>query len=101
VLTASHVVEQGLNIWLGISGVIVADNAVLVGGQAWTKYVIEMQQTNAKVREFLSAWEAAKTDADRKKALDIVLGRFRLRVFDLEKNQYVDEKDFVNKNFTK
>ncbi len=28
-----------------------------------------------------------------------VLGRFLVRVFDLERNQFVDAKDFVNKNF--
>ncbi len=99
-LTTPNAVEQGLNIWVGISGVIGAENAVLVGGQVWNKYVIEMAQTNEKVRQFVSAWQAAKTDADRKKALEIVLKQFRLAVFDLERNQYVDVKDFVNKNFT-
>ena len=99
-LTTPNIAEQGLNIWVGISGVIGADNATLVGGQVWTKYVIEMAQTNEKVRQFVSAWNAAKTDADKKKALEIALGRFRLAVFDLERNQYVDVKDFANKNFT-
>lgn len=99
-LTASNVLEQGLNIWIGISGVIGADNAVLIGGQVWTKYIIEMHQSNEKMRAFSAAWEAAKTDDDRKKALDLVLGRFTIAVFDLEKGQYVDAKDFVNKNFT-
>jgi len=99
-LTTRSALEQGLNIWVEISGVIGADNAMLVGGQRWNKYVIEMAQANAKVREFLAAWNAAKTDTERGQALKIVLGRFRLAVFDLEKNQYVDVKDFVNKNFT-
>lgn len=99
-LTTPNVAEQGLNIWVGTSQVIGADNAVLVGGQRWNKYVVEMTQTNAKVREFLTAWNAAKSDTDKSNALKIVLGRFRLAVFDLERNQYVDVKDFVNKNFT-
>lgn len=99
-LTTPNAVEQGSNIWVGISGVIGADNAVLVGGQVWNKYVIQMTQTNAKVREFLTAWNAAKSNAEKSNALKIVLGKFRLAVFDLEKNQYVDVKDFVNKNFT-
>jgi len=99
-LTATNVLEQGLNVWIGISGVIGNEKAVLIGGQVWTKYVIEMHQSNDKVRAFLGAWEAAKTDDDRKKAVDGVLGRFTIAVFDLEKGQYVDAKDFVNKNFT-
>ncbi len=99
-LTTQNTIEQGLNIWVEISGVIGADNAVLVGGQRWNKYVIEMAQTNPKVREFLAAWNAAKTDTEKSQALKIVIGRFRLAIFDLEKNQYVDVKDFVNKNFT-
>lgn len=99
-LTTPNAVEQGLNIWVGVSGVIGSDNAVLVGGQRWNKYVIEMAQSNEKVRQFLTAWNAAKSNAEKSKALEIVLGKFRLAVFDLEKNQYVDVKDFVNKNFT-
>lgn len=98
--TWGDVMEQAVNTWVVINGVIGRTPATLWADEVWTKYIIQISQSNEKVGAFVAAWNAAKTDDDRRKALNIILGRFGVKVFDSERGRYVDAKDFVNKTFT-
>ncbi|HET8679238.1 MAG TPA: hypothetical protein VFM39_03905 [bacterium] len=43
--------------------------------------------------------QASPDEATRNQAIQTFLQSVRLQVFDMERQQYVDEKDFINKNF--
>jgi len=95
------VAKQALVSWLVINETIAPDpaNTMLMSGQVWTKWMIQIGQENGQVAQFAAALKAAKTDAEKNAAVNKVLARFLVRIFDLERNQFVDVKDFVNKNF--
>ncbi len=95
------VAKQALVSWLVMNETTASDppDSMLISGQVWTKYMIQIGQQNKLVSEFSAALRAARTDAEKNAAVNKVLARFLVRVFDLERNQFVDAKDFVNKNF--
>jgi hypothetical protein len=95
------VAKQALVTWLVMNESTASDppESMLMSAQVWTKYMIQIGQQNKLVSEFAAALKAARTDAEKNAAVNKVLGRFLVRVFDLERNQFVDAKDFVNKNF--
>jgi len=95
------VAKQALVSWLVMNETTLSDppDSMLMSAQVWTKYMIQIGQNNKLVSEFSAALKAARTDAEKNAAVNKVLGRFLVRIFDLERNQFVDAKDFVNKNF--
>jgi len=95
------VAQHALRAWLAVNSVVGGDDpqTIIFSGQLWTKYVVQLGQQNEKVSEFARALRAAKSDADRDRAALIVLKRFRVRIFDVEAQRFLDVKDFVNKNF--
>ena len=95
------VAKQALVSWLVMNETTLSDppDSMLMSAQVWTKYMIQIGQNNKLVSEFSATLKAARTDAEKNAAVNKVLGRFLVRIFDLERNQFVDAKDFVNKNF--
>ncbi|MGH2349443.1 MAG: hypothetical protein ACRDFT_08270 [bacterium] len=95
------VAKQALVSWLVMNETTAPDppQTMLMSAQVWTKYMIQIGQQNTLVSEFSRALKAARNDAEKNAAVNKVLARFLVRIFDLERNQFVDAKDFVNKNF--
>lgn len=95
------VAKQAVVSWLVMNETTAPDPAetMLMSAQVWTKWMIQIGQQNRLVTEFAAQLKAARTDAEKNAAVNKVLGRFLVRIFDLERNQFVDVKDFVNKNF--
>jgi hypothetical protein len=75
--------------------------SILSGSQVWTKYGLVLQTRVGDITTVVSAWQAAKSDEEKKRAYQTFLESVRWRVYDYEKEQFVDQKDFVNKNFTR
>jgi hypothetical protein len=69
-------------------------------GQVWGKYNVVGEIKLEALREYARAWQAAQTDADRTSALNALWRATGTGIWDIERQQWVDEKDFVNKNFT-
>lgn len=99
--TWPDVAKQAVVSWLVMNETTAADppESMLMSGQVWTKYMIQIGQQNRLVSEFSAALRAAKSDTEKNAAVNTLLRRFLVRIFDLERNQFVDVKDFVNKNF--
>ncbi len=73
---------------------------MLVNGQVWTKYVLILGAPLGGYDRLLTSLRTAGSDADKKKVVNAFLETISFRVYDMEKRQLVDQKDFINKNFT-
>jgi hypothetical protein len=95
------VAKQALVSWLVINETTAPDppETMLMSAQVWTKWMIQIGQQNRVVSVFSAELKAARTDAEKNAAVNKVLGRFLVRIYDLESGKFVDVKDFVNKNF--
>ncbi|MDQ7850318.1 MAG: hypothetical protein QN152_09630 [Armatimonadota bacterium] len=49
---------------------------------------------------FIRAWESATGDEARRRAARGLMKAMRFTVFDIERQQFTSEKDFINKNFS-
>jgi hypothetical protein len=97
------VAQQALTIWAVMFNVVGQDppQTVLIGDQVWSKYSLLFAVQLGSVRTFADSFRAAGNDQGRQQqALQALFQAARFRVYDNERRQFVDEKDFVNKNFT-
>jgi hypothetical protein len=92
-----------LTIWNAMYGVVSKEPpaSILSGSQVWTKYGIVLQTRVNDITTAVNAWQAAKSDDERKRAYETFLDSIRFRIYDYERQQFVDQKDFINKNFTR
>jgi hypothetical protein len=93
--------EQALMTWAVMYNVVGQDppQTVLIGDQSWSKYSFLFAVQIGTFRQFADAFQRATTDAGRQQALQFLFRSAEFRVYDNERRQFVDEKDFVNKNF--
>jgi hypothetical protein len=77
------------------------DTTVLVNGQVWNRFIINQFVKARDYATFLSSYQAARNDAERARAFDVLWDTTKYSVFDIERGQYVDARDFSNKNFTR
>lgn len=73
----------------------------LFSGQVWTKYQIIFLTTLGEVTKFATAMRAAGSDQEKQQAVSAFLDTWKFGVYDTERGQFVDQKDFVNKNFAR
>jgi hypothetical protein len=73
--------------------------AIFSAGQIWTRYNIITQARRGDIATLLGALRAARSDQEKDAAFRTFYSNVRWRVYDIETRRYVDEKDFVNKNF--
>jgi len=101
--TFDKVQTLALAIWDAMYGVVAKEPpaSILSGAQAWTKYGLVLQTRVSDITTAVNALNTAKSDEDKKRAYETFLDSIRWRVYDYEKGQFVDQKDFVNKNFTR
>lgn len=74
---------------------------IISGAQYWTKYGLVLQTHMGDLTTLVKAIGAARTDPEKDTAFQAFAATVRFRVYDAEKKQFVDEKDFMNKNFTR
>lgn len=72
---------------------------IMVSSQVWNKYLLQIWTDIARYNTFLSIYRTAKNDSERNLAFNALSAR--LRVYDTERRQWVDFKDFTDKNFTR
>jgi hypothetical protein len=97
------VLQQGFRAWDVMYAVVGKDDPsmLLFNGQVWTKYMIVLFTATGSITKFLAAFEAAKTDEEKDRASTEFLRNVGVQVADLERAQFIDQKDFINKNFTR
>ncbi|MGQ0551273.1 MAG: hypothetical protein ACT4PY_16560, partial [Armatimonadota bacterium] len=88
-------------IWAGQYSVLAGEPpaTILSGGQMWTKYEFIYQTRLGNFATLVARLQAAGTDEDRQRAINVFVQTVRFRIYDLERRQFVDEKDFVNKTY--
>jgi hypothetical protein len=96
------VVGQALKMWVAMYEVLARDapTTVLSNGQLWTKYSLIFHARLGAFATLVSQYNAAKTDGERQQAFETFFRTVNFRVYDNERRQFVDDKDFINKNFT-
>lgn len=95
------VAMQALVVWGVMYNVLSQDppNTVCIADQTWTKYSILFFVQLGSLRAFADGYRAATTETAKAQALQSLFRAAQFRVYDNERRQFVDEKDFVNKNF--
>src|SRR3990172_2998415 len=100
----SAMFTQAFSVWGAAFEVVTRESpeTVLFTGQHWSKYLMIFVTQVKHLTTFATSMNAAGNDEGRKKtAFETFLQTLDFRVYDIERQQYVDQKDFVNKNFTR
>ena len=74
---------------------------VLVAGERWTKYLLYLGIRAEDAANYLKSLQAAASDEQKQEALQTLLRAIQIKVFDSEQQKFVDQKDFMDKNFTR
>jgi hypothetical protein len=72
---------------------------ILTAVHVWNKYAIRFHATVANIATLVKDYRGAVTDAERRLVFDKFFGTVLFDVIDVERNEFVDIKDFTNKNF--
>lgn len=104
--SGNAVFAQAFAIWSVLADAVAADSdealkTMLVAGQMWTKYIIYLALPAGPFKTFQKAAAVSPDDEGRMEALKQLEPHLRSAILDTETGQYVDEKDFVNKHFTR
>lgn len=70
------------------------------GIQVWAKYGIALHTRLENLTVLVNDLNAAKTDAEKQTAFEKFSSKVIIRFWDYERQVFVDNKDFTNKNFT-
>jgi hypothetical protein len=93
---------QAFTIWGAMWDVAAKDppQTWFSGIQVWAKYGIAIHVRLQHLTEFAADLSAAKSDAEKQAAFEKFAQKTIVRVFDYERQVFVDGKDFISKNFT-
>lgn len=93
--------DQAANAWEVMNGVLAQEPAstVLVAAQVWNKYILNFLVSRQAWGVFIQAWTSATNDDQKRQAGQQLVKAMRFTIFDIERQQFIDQKDFVNKNF--
>ncbi len=100
------VLQLAFTVWEVLLPLVTVDSpeaaqTVLIAGEAWNKYLLVVRATVNDLGTFIKSLQAAGSDEQRQQATQAFLQTVRFRVYDTERQQFVDEKDFIDKNFAK
>jgi len=97
------VVDQAFFMWAAMYEPLKQEDpkTYLSTNQVWTKYWIIFHARLSDLTTFVGAFQAAKSEAERGEAVNALFRKALLAVWDVERGQQVDQKDFINKNFTR
>ncbi len=95
--------RQALVTWGVMYDILVNEPPVTIlsGAQYWTKYALVLQTRMGDLTTLVKAVSGTRTEPEKEKAFEAFAATMRFRVYDVERRQFVDEKDFMNKNFTR
>jgi len=101
--SGDRVIDQAFFMWAAMYDPLKQEDArtYLSVSQLWTKYEIIFHARLSSLTTFVQAYQAARSDAERGQVVSTLLGQTLFAVFDVERGQHVDQKDFMNKNFTR
>lgn len=101
--SSQAVLHQTLLIWGHTYETVASEDAetAISARQTWTKYSIVTNVRLKWLHEYVAATRQAKSDAERQQALRTLFTRHWESVWDIERRQWADSKDFVNKFFVK
>lgn len=71
----------------------------LIAAQVWSKDILNLIVAKRDWLTFVQAWGRATGDDARRQAARGLMKAMRFTVFDMERQQFISEKDFINKNF--
>ncbi len=99
------VLRQAFGVWDVLFHSLAMDSpdvaaTVLVAGERWTKYLLYLGIRGEDAANYLKSLQAATSDEQKQEALQTLLRAVQFKVFDTEQREFVDQKDFMNKNFT-
>lgn len=99
--SAPGTMDQAANTWEVMNGVLAQEpsGTVLIAAQVWNKYILNFLVSRQDWGVFIQAWTGAANDEQRRQAGRQLIRTMRFTVFDMERQQFIDQKDFVNKNF--
>jgi hypothetical protein len=97
------VLQQAFNVWAVIFGVAGGEppQTIMSTNQVWTKYALLVMTQVGPYAELLTRLRSATSNAAKSQVFNDFVARVGFRVFDLERQQFVDQKDFINRNFTR
>lgn len=97
------VLQQAFNVWAVIFGAAGGEppQTIMSNNQVWSKYALLVMTQVGPYAELLARLRGAASDAEKSQAFNAFVARVGFRVFDLERQQFVDQKDFMNRNFTR
>ena len=99
------VLRQAFGVWDVLFHSLTIDSPevaamVLMVGERWTKYVMYLGVRVEDAASYLKSVQAAGSDEQKQEVLQTFLRAIQFSVFDVERQEFVDLKDFTNKNFT-
>jgi hypothetical protein len=99
--TAGRTLEQAANTWEVMNAVLTQEppTTVMIAAQVWNTYILNFLVSRQDWGVFAQAWTGATTDDQRRQAGQQLIRAMRFTVFDMQRQQFIDQKDFVNKNF--
>ena len=94
--------DQAFAIWGVLYDVAAKDppQTWFSGMQVWNKYGIANHVRLEHLTTLVNDLRNARTDPEKKAAFDKFYPKTILRVWDYDRREFVDAKDFINKNFT-
>ena len=100
------VLRQAFGVWDVLFHSLTMDSpdaaaTVLVAGERWTKYMLYLAIRAEDAANYLKSLQAAASDEQKQAALQTLLRAIQFKVFDIEQQKFVDQKDFMDKNFTR
>ena len=95
--------EQALTVWNVMFAVLKGEAAttLFVAPQDWKTYRLLIASSQGKIVDFDKSTRTTQTDADRQKAFQALFGSIVFRVYDLQQQKLIDDKEFVKTHFTK
>jgi hypothetical protein len=97
------VLRQALEVWGVIFDVARGEppQTFMAANEVWTKYVLLVVTQVGLYSDVVTRLQSASSDAEKSQAFSAFVNRVRFSVYDLERQQFVDQKDFINRNFTR
>jgi len=105
-VSGEAVLRQAFTVWDILFHSIAPDApdaaaTLLIVGEQWNKYTLYLAITVGEAANYLKSLQTASSDEQKQEALQTLMQAIHFSVFDNEQKEFVDQKDFMSKNFTR